>query len=223
MALPEHISARHEDLLSLIEGLVAFDRTAAHHLDPVLAAAALAFGFVYAHPFEDGNGRLHRYLIHHVLAERGFNPSGMVFPVSAVILDRINDYRKILESYSARLLPLIEWEPTDRGNVRVLNDTGDYYRFFDATPQVEFLYECVERTIEVDLPAETSFLKGYDSFRRQVEDIVDMPDNTVDLLFCFLRQSDGTLSNRAREREFAELTDDEVARIEATYSKAFSG
>ena len=221
--LPEHISARHEDLPSLIEGLVAFDRTAARHLDPVLAAAALAFGFVYVHPFEDGNGRLHRYLIHHVLAERGFNPSGMVFPVSAAILDRINDYRKILESYSARLLPLVEWEPTDKGNVRVLNDTGDYYRFFDATPHAEFLYECVERTIEVDLPAETSFLKGYDSFRRQVEDIVDMPDSTVDLLFRFLRQNDGTLSRRAREREFAELTEDEVARIEATYAKAFSG
>jgi hypothetical protein len=74
----------------------------------------------------------------------------------------------------------------------------------------------------VDLPAETSFLKGYDSFRRQVEDIVDMPDSTVDLLFL-LRQNDGTLSKRAREREFAELTEDEVARIEATYAEAFSG
>jgi hypothetical protein len=184
---------------------------------------ALAFGFVYVHPFEDGNGRLDRYLIHHVLAEHGFNPPGMVFPVSAAILDRIADYRKILESYSARLLPLIEWEPTDQGNVRVLNDTGDYYRFFDATPHAEFLYECVEWTIEVDLPAETSFLKGYDSFRRRVEDIVDMPDSTVDLLFRFLRQNDGTLSRRAREREFAELTEDEVARIEATYAEAFSG
>ena len=98
-----------------------------------------------------------------------------------------------------------------------------YYRFFDATPHAEFLYECVERTIEVDLPAETSFLKGYDSFRRQVEDIVDMPDNTVDLLFRFLRQNDGTLSKRAQEREFAGLTEDEVARIEAIYAEAFSG
>ena len=147
----------------------------------------------------------------------------MVFPVSAAILDRINDYRKILESYSARLLPLIEWEPTDKGNVRILNDTGDFYRFFDATPHAEFLYECVERTIEVDLPAETSFLKGYDSFKRQVEDIVDMPDNTVDLLFRFLRQDDGTLSKRAREREFAGLTENEVGRIEAIYAEAFSG
>ena len=56
MPLPEHISARHDDLPSLIEGLVAFDRTAARDLDPVLAAAALAFGFVYIHPFEYGKG-----------------------------------------------------------------------------------------------------------------------------------------------------------------------
>jgi hypothetical protein len=77
-----------------------------------------------------------------------------------------------------------------------------------------------ERTIEVDLPVETSCLTGYDSFRRQVEDIVDMPDSTVDLLFCFLRQNDGTVSKRARE--FATLTEDEVARIEAIYAEAFS-
>lgn len=82
--LPVHISARHEDLPSLIEGLVAFDRKAAPDLDAVLAATVLAFGFIYIHPFADANGRLHRYLIHHILAECGFNPPGMVFPVSAL-------------------------------------------------------------------------------------------------------------------------------------------
>jgi len=223
MPLPDHISARPEDLRSLIDGLVAFDRTAAPHADPVLAAAALAFGFVYIHPFADGNGRLHRYLIHHVLAERGFNPPGLVFPVSAVILDRIDDYRRTLESYSARLLPMIEWEPTPDGNVRVLNDTGDFYRFFDATPHAEFLYECVERTIDVDLPAETRFLKAYDAFRRAVARIVDMPDRTADLLFRFLHQNSGTLSQRAREQEFAQLTSGEVSQIEAAYADSFAG
>lgn len=61
--LPVHISARHEDLPSLIEGLVAFDRKAAPDLDAVLAATVPAFGFIYIHPFADANGRLHRYLI----------------------------------------------------------------------------------------------------------------------------------------------------------------
>lgn len=87
--LPDHISARHEDLPSLIEGLVAFDRKAAPELDAVFAAAVLAFGFIYIHPFADGNGRLHRYLIHHILAECGFNPPGMCFqspPLSWIAL-----------------------------------------------------------------------------------------------------------------------------------------
>jgi hypothetical protein len=222
MPLPEHISARPEDLPSLIDGLIAFDRAAAPHLDPVLAAAALAFGFVYIHPFEDGNGRLHRYLIHHVLAERGFNPSGIVFPISAAILDRIDDYRRVLESYSARLLPLIEWEPTESGNVRVLNDTGDFYRFFDATPHAEFLYECVERTINVDLPAEARFLKAHDTFRAALANVVDMPDRTADLLFRFLQQNDGKLSKRALEQEFAQLRAAEVSQIEAAYADSFA-
>jgi hypothetical protein len=220
--LPDHISARHEDLRSLIDGLAAFDREAAPHLDPVLAAAALSFGFVYIHPFEDGNGRIHRYLMHHVLAERGFNPPGVVFPVSAAILERIDDYRQILESYSARLLPLIQWVSTQNGNVRVLNDTADFYRFFDATPHAEFLYQCVERTIEVDLPKETRFLKAYDNFRRELANIVEMPDRIADLLFRFLNQNNGALSRRAREREFAELTEEEVARIEEKYAEAFA-
>jgi hypothetical protein len=220
--LPDHISARHEDLRSLIDGLAAFDRTAAPHLDPVLAAAALAFGFLYIHPFEDGNGRLHRYLIHHVLSERGFNPPGLVFPVSAAILDRIDAYRRALESYSARLLPSIQWEPTPSGNVRALNETADFYRFFDATPHAEFLYQCVEQTIDVDLPAETRFLKAYDIFRREVASIVDLPDRTADLLFRFLRQNNGALSKRGRENEFERLTDGEVAQIESVYAGAFS-
>jgi Fic family protein len=35
---------------------------------PVLFAAIITFSFVIIHPLEDGNGRIHRYLIHHVLA-----------------------------------------------------------------------------------------------------------------------------------------------------------
>lgn len=221
MPLPDHISARAEDLPSLIDGMVAFDNAPAQALDPVVAAAVLAFGFVYAHPFEDGNGRLHRYLIHHVLAQRGFNPSGVVLPVSSAILERIDDYRQVLETYSQRLLPLIGWQPTPEFNVRVLNDTGDFYRFFDATPHAEFLYACVEKTIDEDLPAETRFLRRYDAFRHRIESFLEMPERTIDLLFRFLSQNGGQLSQRARTREFSGLTDEEAQRIEAIYNDIF--
>jgi Fic/DOC family len=221
MPLPDHISTRPEDLPALIDGMIAFDRGPAQHLDAVIAAAILAFGFVYVHPFEDGNGRIHRYLIHHILAERGFNPPGVVFPVSAAILDQIDSYRQVLESYSQRLLPLVQWETTPDYNVRVTNDTGDFYRFFDATLHAEFLYGRVERTIERDLPEETAFLRRYDSFRQQVDGFIDIPERMTDLLFRFLHQNGGRLSQRARAKEFAALTDEEAKRIEAIYGEVF--
>jgi hypothetical protein len=220
--IPDHISARPEDLASLMRGLIAFDHTAETELDPVIAAAVLAFGFVYIHPFDDGNGRIHRYLMHHVLARRGFNPAGVHFPVSAAILDRINEYKSVLESYSGRLLPHIKWEATQKGNVKALNDTADFYRFFDATPHAEFLYACVRQTIEQDLPNETRYLQNFDTFRAGVEKLVDMPERTLNNLLGFLRQNGGQLSRRARESEFADLTADEVARIEDLYRRAFA-
>lgn len=82
-------------------------------------------------------------------------------------------------------------------------------------------YECVARTIDIDLPAEARYLEAYDTFRRSVTEIVDMPDGTVDLLFRFLRQNRGVLSKRGREKEFAKLTDDEIAKVEASYRNVF--
>ncbi|WP_373088381.1 Fic family protein [Sneathiella sp.] len=222
MPLPVHISARHEALPSLVQGMVDFDRSYAGEIDPVIAASALAFGFVYIHPFEDGNGRIHRYLIHHVLTARGFNPTGIIFPVSSAILERIEDYRSVLESYSRRLLPVIKWEPTEKMNVRVTNDTDDFYKYFDATPHAEFLFECVQKTIENDLPEEAAFLQRYDQFKSRAEALVEMPASTVDLLFNFLKQNNGRLSKRAREKEFAPLSDEEVMQFEAVYQELFA-
>lgn len=221
LPLPDHISARAEDLESLIAGIIAFDHGPATGLDPVMAAAALAFGFVYIHPFVDGNGRLHRYLFHHVLAQRGFSPAGMVFPVSAAILKRIGIYRAVLEDYSKRLLPVIEWAPTAKGNVRVLSDTADFYRYFDATAHAEFLYECVRKTIEEDLPQEADFLTRYDRFCAAVQEIADMPARTLERLFQLLKANSGKLSKRRRGGEFALFTAAEAKIVEDAYYAAF--
>ena len=218
---PDHISAKPEDLHALIEGLATFDNQTSKELDTVIAAAVLAFGFVYIHPFEDGNGRIHRYLMHHVLSQREFTPAGVVFPVSAAILDRIDDYRKVLEDYSRRLLPLIEWQPTEDGNVRVLNDTADFYRFFDATTHAEFFYSCVQKTVEEDLPQEAEFLARYDRFRARVEAMVDMPERT---LICFSASCTKTVercpSVRAKMNSLS-LTQQEAADAEAAYREVF--
>jgi Fic family protein len=222
--IPDHISARPEDLQILVDGLAALKkRSLAGAVDPVIAAAAVAFGFVYIHPFEDGNGRLHRWLIHHVLAKGGFNPPGLVFPISAVILRRIGEYRRVLESYSKPLLDLIDWRPTLDGNVEVLNETADFYRYFDATLHAEFLFECVDETIKRDLPNEVRYLQAYDKFVSAVESFLEMPKKKVDLLWRFLDQNNGKLSARARAKEFAALRDEEVSSVERAFAEAGAG
>ncbi|MCA6111811.1 Fic family protein [Bradyrhizobium cenepequi] len=222
--LPEFIGARPDDLDSLMRGLIkANARMRDDGLDPVLQAAATAFGFVYVHPFQDGNGRLHRCLIHHVLAERKFTPPGMVFPVSSVMLDRIDDYRTTLQSHSTPLMEFIDWRPTPDRNVEVLNDTADLYRYYDCTEEAEFLYGCVKRTVEYDLPHEIDYLRRHDEARRSIMEVVEMPDRLADDLLLFIRQNNGTLSRKRREREFEALSDKEVAQIEKVVQDAFDG
>lgn len=220
--VPDHISAKWENLPQLMEGLLKTNQSLIDSdYDPVLAATLIAFGFVFIHPFADGNGRVHRYLIHHVLAKKEFTPKGLIFPVSAVILDRIDDYREVLESYSMPRLDFIEWEATPDGNVEVLNDTIDLYRYFDATKQAEFLYECVEETVTDTLPEEVQYLERHDKMRTIISEHFDMPDKDMENFIGFLRQNDGTLSKRARSEEFEALTDDEVAMLEEKYQEIF--
>lgn len=220
--LPEHISAKWEDLDKLMKGLISTNSLLlTSDFDPVLSAALVAFGFVFIHPFEDGNGRIHRYLIHHILAKKRFSQQGMIFPISASILDHIDDYRIVLESYSHPLLEFIDWEETLDHNIEVLNETLDYYRYFDATKQAEFLYHCVQDTIDNIIPNEVKYLMNYDEFKAYLDDEFEMSDKQVALLVRFLEQNQGKLSKRARDKEFAALNDDETSAIEDSYKRIF--
>src|SRR5262249_34264453 len=94
------VPPRPDDVRTLMGGLIELSerlRAAPAQLDAIIAATALSFGFVFIHPFMDGNGRLHRYLIHEVLSTAGFTPKGIVLPISAVILANLNQYVAALE------------------------------------------------------------------------------------------------------------------------------
>lgn len=220
--IPDHISAKWQDLEILMDGLLQTEKMLTDaKFDPVLAAATIAFGMVYIHPFEDGNGRIHRYLIHHVLAKKKFAPQGIVFPVSAAILDRINDYRNVLESNSWPLLDFIEWKETNDHNVEILNETIDFYRYVDLTAQAEFLYECVEETILKIIPKEINYLSKYDSFKSYLEEEFEMPDKMISTMVRFLEQNEGKLSKRAREQEFSMLNEVEIELVESRFKSDF--
>jgi hypothetical protein len=126
-----------------------------------------------------------------------------------------------LEQYSHPLLDYIEWKETKDHNIEVLNETIDYYRYFDATLQAEFLYDCVIDTIQNIIPAEVLYLAQYDEFKRFIDDEFEMPDKMVALLVRFLEQNNGILSKRAREKEFNLLTEIEINQIEKRYIEIF--
>jgi hypothetical protein len=210
-----------EDLESLMGGL-----TTAHSMmeegsvAPVVHAAAIAFGFVFLHPFDDGNGRIHRFLIHNILARRGFTPQGIMFPISASLLKHAAEYDASLEAFSQPLMTLIEYSLDEDGRMTVQNETARWYAYIDLTPQAEALSQFIEYTIDTELVEELSFLARYDQTKKSIQDIVDMPDRQIDLIIRFCVQNNGRLSSRKRESHFEFLSDEEVARIEQAIQSA---
>ena len=220
--IPEHISAKAEDIDDLLNALLqSYNLLKGESFNAVLSAAMISFGFVFIHPFTDGNGRIHRYLIHHILARMNFTQQGLIFPVSASILDRIADYRKILETYSHPLLEFIDWKTTEDNSVEVSNDTKDFYSYFDATPVAEFLWDCVADTIDTIIPREVEYIQKYDALKYYLDNKFEMPDKMVALLIRFLEQNDGKFSQRAKNQEFEKLTDKEAEAIENKFAEIF--
>ena len=214
------ICPRPEDVPGLMDGWMRMvSRIEGGGVDPICAAAVTGFGFVFIHPFEDGNGRIHRFLIHRSLAKLKFAPQGVLFPVSAAMLRTPKAYDAALNAFSKNTMPLIKYEMDDQQRLTVLSSTDKLYRYYDATPQAEYLYEAVAETIRKDLREEIEFLEVFDKAMAAVKMIVDMPNARASLLTRFILQNHGTLSAKKR-RQFPELRDEEIARIEEAIRQA---
>ena len=216
------VGARPSDLGDLMAGLIdAHRRMERGNVPAVVHAAAIAYGFVFLHPFEDGNGRIHRFLIHNILARRGFTPEGVIFPVSAAMLSNPAGYDTSLEAFSKRLMPLVDHALDDAGRLTVRNKTEPWYRCIDFTAQSEALVGFLEQTIDQELEPELAFLASYDAAKTAIQDIVDMPDRRIDQFIQACRQNSGRLSGRKRVSHFAMLSDEEVAAMEQAVASAW--
>jgi hypothetical protein len=191
-------------------------------IDPVVAAAVAAFGFVFIHPFEDGNGRIHRFLVHHVLTKLQFTAHGILFPVSAAMLRDRLAYDQVLERFSASSMPFIRYDLDPARGMTVHNDTASLYRYFDATPEAEYPDRCIEETIRHDLRDEIAFIAVFDAALCAVLNIVDMPNRRASLLTTLILQNKGKLA-KGKCTSSAEISDEEIDRIESAVWEAWQG
>ena len=216
------ICPRPQDVPSMMSGWMQMTNRllgSKNEVHPVCIAAVAAFGFVFIHPFVDGNGRIHRFLVHSVLSKTRFSPASVVFPVSAAMLRDMAAYDRVLETFSRPISRFIEYNLDSQQQITVLNETANLYRFFDATAQAEYLFDCIEDTISRDLKRELDFLKFFDAAMKDVMDIVDMPNQRAALLIKLIHQNKGKLSKAKRDM-FREITDQEIATIEIAIREA---
>jgi len=173
--------------------------------DPLVLAAVVSFGFVFIHPFMDGNGRLSRFLVHHVLGQSGRLPKGFVLPVSIAMKRNEGDYLAALQSFSkpVRELWRVTWIDEGRYDFDFLSD-DTVYRYWDATPCVEFLLAMAEQALQKDLREESRFLESYDAAAKEVNERYDIRGNALATLLLNAFQNDGIVSKH-RRKQFADV------------------
>jgi hypothetical protein len=220
----------------MLDGLETFlERT--RGASSIARAAVAAFGFVYVHPFADGNGRLHRFLINDILRRDGAVPSPYVLPVSATITGKAQSlaaYDQVLEMFSRPLMK--RYEPlTDFGERREYADgvKSDFvfagyddalpaWRFPDLTGHVEYLAVLIDRTIRQEMRAEADLLRRWEAARAAVKTVLEGPNQDIDRIIRSVRENHGTISNKLR-KEFPVLDTAGLAeRITAAIHEAFA-
>jgi hypothetical protein len=127
-------------------------------------------------------------------------------------------YDRVLEAFSRPISRFINYNLDSQQQLIVLNETADLYRFFDATAQAEYLFDCIEDTISRDLKRELDFLKFFDAAMKDVMDIVDMPNQRAALLIKLVHQNKGKLS-KAKRDSFARLAIRKSPRLRLPFAE----
>ena len=60
----------------------------------------------------------------------------------------------------------------------------------------------------------------YDEAKKEIQDIVDMPDRDINLMLIFLHQTKGVFPKRRRD-QFSKLNDEEILKMQEVYKKIY--
>lgn len=216
-----YIGPKAKHVPSLMQGLLAMHDVLLEDnvLPAMMHTTIVAFGLIYIHPFSDGNGRLHRYLIHDILKTRSPKEQDFIIPVSAAILQHRSQYDRVLETVSKPIMAMTDYDLNEDHSITINNDLHYLYRYPDLTEHVEFLYEMMESAITVDLLEEIFFILKFDSIKQAITDRFDLPNQKLDLMINMLLQGDGAIS-KSNQQLFSEwLSTEQFHDIESIASK----
>jgi hypothetical protein len=216
-----------KDLRRAMTGLEAFVN-GPRCQNTLVKAAVSGFGFVYLHPFMDGNGRLHRFLIHHALArvhtqahtQAHTRAKGIVVPVSAIMLKNIPEYISVLSRFSKQVTRLWNYSLGDVAPVVIAAANGRSYRYLNFDRETAFLHAMVEKAVREEIPRELAWLVGYDIAFQQISEAFDLPNKDISALIRMIHSNQGKLSVH-RRKQFAHLPEEVLNRIEAIMLGAF--
>ncbi|WP_322053197.1 Fic family protein [Paraburkholderia bannensis] len=186
----------------------------------LVRSACAAFGFVYLHPFLDGNGRIHRFLIHHVINGARRLKGGAIVPVSAVFKRHEDAYLEALNGFSRPTTRLWRYSPGEDAPHVISSPGGGPYRFFDATAEVRFLHRMLVEAVRTELPRELHWLSGFDAAFEQLNGELNLPRPDLSALIRMVHSNSGKLSSNKR-KSYPHLPDDVIARIEEVVREAF--
>lgn len=203
---------------SLMEALMAMANEPPEDVDPLVLASIVSFGFVFIHPFMDGNGRLSRFLFHQVLCQSGALQNGLVLPVSMVLRQRESDYLEVLQSYSADTRQYWDVTYVDENQFDFTFTGHDaLYRYWDGTRCAEFMAQATEDAIEQHLKQETVFLARYDDIYRRVDSVFDVANADLSRLVMFCLDQHGRLSKHRRKQYQHRVPAEVFDALEAAY------
>ncbi|NDP60422.1 MAG: Fic family protein [Oxalobacteraceae bacterium] len=209
-----------DDLGKLMRGWTTFVNDKRSGIDLSIKTACAAFGFVYLHPFMDGNGRLHRFMIHHVLQRSGLLPDGLVLPVSASIAKDELAYLDVLSGFSKPVTRLWRYRRTDQAPLIDSSPGARPYRYFEADREVAFLQKMIQTTILTEIPNELRYLRGYDAAFSELDATFDLPRSDISKLIRMIHGNDGALSATKR-KQFAHLPEAVIDQVERIVRAAF--
>jgi len=194
----------------LMEELMTFANRAPEQLDPLVVAGIASFGFVFLHPFMDGNGRLSRFLIHLALCRSGALENGLLLPVSVAMKREEQHYLEALQSFSKPVREFwdVRWIDAETMSFNFIGDAS-IYRYWDATDCVAFTMEMAKRALEVELREETDFLQRFDTLVKVVNENYDVRGNLLSRLVMQCLDQNGIVS-KGRRKQYQGSIQEEV-------------